>query len=202
MGDVQVLKQWINPLYLVPETIQQVQKAFTSNAEVQSIQLGQFLLQSQAEKLVKALEKMKWQEAYIPHMYSHKLSSNESALKELYTFLGTAGFKALLGTMLKRELKTVTPKAFLFEHGDYTLMHDALEEKKHILCTFDFTMRWPENSGGQQVFMHSSAEPLIFVPSFNALNIVSMSGDVRSFLKYVNCNAGKSKRFIVQVRME
>lgn len=196
------LNQWINPLYLVPETIAQVEKTFHSHKDIKSIQLGQFLLAGKAEKLQKALEKSKWAHAYVPHMYSYSITTNESAFKDFLALLNTNGFKTLIGTMIKKQIKVVRPHALSFVHKDYTLLHDNIDDKEHILCAFDFTKEWPENAGGQMIFTHPESEPMIFPPSFNAMNIVSVSKDVHMFVKYVNNNSAKKKIFVIEVNME
>ena len=196
------LKEWINPLYLVPETITQIEKTFNSHKEIKSIQLGQFLLASKAEKLQKALEKSKWAHAYVPHMYSYSITTNETNFKDFLALLNTNGFKTLLGTMIKKQIKTVKPHALSFGQKDYTLLHDNIDEKEHILCTFDFTKDWPKNAGGQMVFTHPEAEAMIFQPSCNALNIVAVSKDVHMFVKYINANAAKKRMIVIEVNME
>ena len=202
MADTQLLKQWVNPLYLLPETITQAQKTFNSHKHIRSIQLGQFFLAEKAEKIRKTLEKCSWNHAYIPHMYSYAILTNEKPLKEFYALLSSPGFKSLVGTMLKKQIKTVQPHALCFCHKDYTLLHDTIEERDYILCTFDFTKEWPENAAAQMIFTYPETDPLIFSTMFNAVNIVHITNDVHSFVKYVNCNAGKKKKFLIEVNME
>lgn len=197
-----VLKQWINPLYLLPETISQVEKTFYSHKNIKSIQLGQFLLANKAEILEKSLEKSKWEHAYVPHMYSYSIVTSGNIFKEFFALLNTHGFKTLIGTMIKKQIKNINPHALSFGHKDYTLLHDTIDEKEHILCTFDFTKEWSENAGGQMIFTHQDSEPMIFQPTFNAMNIVSVTKDVHMFVKYVNSNAAKKKMFLIEVNME
>lgn len=197
-----LLKQWINPLYLLPETIAQVEKTFYSHKDIKSIQLGQFLIREKAERIQKALEKSKWAHAYVPHMYSYTVATNESAFKDFFALLNTSGFKTLIGTMIKRQIKIVKPHAVSFSHKDYTLLHDGIDEIEHVLCTFDFSSEWPENAGGQMVFRHPEAEAMIFPPTFNALNIVAIEKEVHSFVKYINCHAAKKKMFLIEVNAE
>lgn len=198
MAEIQVLKQWINPQYLSAETMQQIEKHL-SQQPLPNIQLAQFLLPQKAEEIRKALEKTKWQHQYIPHMHSYALG-NDAALNSFFSFLNSNGFKVFLGTMLRKEIKTIEKEILLFQHRDYTLLHDSRQEKDAVLCCFDFTKDWPLGAGGETVVV-SKTEPLLFPRLFNALTLVHLKPDIHYFLKYVNAKAEKKKMFMVQCRL-
>lgn len=200
-GSVQVLKQWINPQYLSAETMQQIEKQFSSNP-VPHIQLAQFLLPQKAEEIRKALEKIKWQHQYIPHMHSYALgnASGNTPINQFFSFLDSNGFKVFLGTMLRKEIKTIEKEMLLFQHRDYTLLHDSRQEKDAVLCCFDFTKDWLLGAGGETVVV-SKTEPLLFPRLCNALTLVQLKPDIHYFLKYVNAKAEKRKIFLIQMRL-
>ena len=200
MGEVQLLKEWINPLYLVKETIAQIPPTFYAHQELPSIQLSNFFLEEKAEQVRKVLDKLSWKKNYIPHMHSFHKPTNEKALASLYSLVNSPGFKALLGTMLKKEFKNIIIEPLLFQHGDYTLLHDAHEQEKGIVCYLDFTKHWSEDFWGQLIFT-TKAEPIIFPRVFNAAHIVQITEDAQCFVKYVNSAAGKNKVYLVKVIM-
>lgn len=200
MGDVQLLKEWINPLYLVQETIAQISPTFYANQGLPSIQLSNFFLEGKAEQVRKILDNFSWEKNYIPHMHSFHKPANEKTLAFLYSLVNSSGFKSLLGTMLKKEFKNIIIEPLQFRHGDYTLLHDAHEQEKGVVCYLDFTKNWHDEAGGQLIFT-TTAEPIIFPRIFNAVHIVQITEDAQCFLKYVNSAAGKNNVYLVKVVM-
>ena len=201
MADIQLLKHWVNPQYLTTETIKQVEQTFQS-AAIPSVQLGSFLLPEKAAAVRKVIEKIKFSHEYIPHMHSYHTAAAEKPLAEFYAFLNSAGFKTLLGTMLRKEIKTVHPQLLVYEHKDYTLLHDTIEQRAATVLFFDFTKDWSEDAGGKTVFVSPKADPLIFPRMFNAICVAALLPDVHYFLKYVNGVAGKNKVYLVKVECD
>lgn len=201
MADIQILKNWVNPQYLSTETIKQVEQTFSS-AAIPSVQLGSFLLPEKAVAVRKAIEKIKFIHKYIPHMHSYHTAAAEKPLADFYAFLNSSGFKTLLGTMLRKEIKIVHPQLLIYEHKDYTLLHDTIEQRAATVLFFDFSKDWKEDAGGKTVFVNPNTEPLIFSRMFNAICIAALLPDVHYFLKYVNGVAGKNKVFLVRVECD
>lgn len=198
MADIQILKNWVNPQYLTTETIKQVEQAFHA-AAIPSVQLGSFLLPEKAAAVRKAIEKIKTTHEYIPHMHSYHTTDAQKPLADFYAFLNSSGFKTLLGTMLRKEIKTVHPQLLVYEHKDYTLLHDTIEERAETVLFFDFTKDWNDEAGGKTIFVNPNTDPLLFSRMFNAICVAALLSDVHYFLKYVNGVAGKNKVFLVRV---
>ncbi len=201
MVDIQLLKNWVNPQYLSTETIKQVEQAFHT-ATIPSVQLANFLLPEKAAAVKKAIEKIKLNYEYIPHMHSYHTAAAEKPLADFYAFLNSPGFKTLLGTMLRKEIKTVHPQLVVYEHKDYTLLHDTIEQRAATVLFFDFTKDWNDAAGGKTVFISPNSDPLIFPRMFNAICVAALVTDVHYFLKYVNGVAGKNKVYLVKVECD
>lgn len=202
MGNVQVIRQWINPKHLSSEAIQLVEKQFYAN-QVPSIQLADFFIQDKAEEVYRLLEKIKYNHDYIPHLHSYATVKIESVqvLKPFFSFLDSSGFKALIGTMLKHEIKTIEPQILMLQHKDYTLAQDSRILKDTLLFCFDFTQNWPADSGGKTGVLPGKSEQVFFNRMFNSLCIIKLKPDSHYFLKYINANAGRNKVFLVISQM-
>lgn len=198
MAEVQLLKNWVNPQYLSTETMKQIEQTFHSTA-IPSVQLANFLLPEKADAVYKRLEKLKLIHEYIPHMHSFHTADAEKQLAEFYSFLNSSGFKSLIGTMIKKEIKVVYQKVLVYEHTNYTLLHDIVEQRLGTVLFFDFTKSWNENAGGKTIFVSPNTEPLLFSRIFNAVTITALQPDVRYFVKYVNAEAKNNKVFLIKV---
>ncbi len=198
MGDVQVIRQWINPLYLVDETINQVMTTFYANTDCPNIQLSNFFLEQKAGQILRIFNRLPWKKQYLPNKHSFHQSTNDKMLSTFFTLLTSTGFNTLVSTMLRMELSTVKIEPLCFMHKDYTLLHDTYEQEKGIVCYFDFTKDWNESAGGQLISV-TKTEPLISTHVFNAAHIIQKKEDGQCFVKYVNSAAGKKKVYFVKV---
>jgi hypothetical protein len=188
MANVNLLKESINPLYLLPKNIKAITKEFKTTGYVQ---LADFLTEKKMATLLKNLKKIKVAKSYEPdlHRYSH------GALKKL--LFSDATFGALLATLFSCEGHTDF-EVFEFGVGDYTLLHDIEHDKEGVLVWLDCTKDWNAEAGGMTVVTSEENDPLLFAPTFNALHAVRITRDLGSFVKYVNCFAGKKKLLLVK----
>jgi len=186
--DVELLKQWINPLYLLPENITKIQQALRNDGY---IQLAEFVLQTP--------KKLSWKKSYIPdmHSYQHAALNQDKKVEE---FIMSPAFFSLIGTMIGKHVKKVTVEFLLFQHRDYTLMHDAVSHKG-MMFWLDFTKEWDTDFGGQTVFFSDKA-PLIFTSAFASLYFVALQKNMHMFTKYVNCCAEKKELFLLRGFLE
>lgn len=194
------IREWINPLYLSSQTLQEVNTAFNHAQPFPFIQLGNFFLEQQAEKIMTAALKAKKNQEYIPHMHSYcnVTLDKDKELKQCSEFLKSTGFLSLLGTMIKQQCKKAEVEMCIFNHGNYTLLHDTALQKHGIFCFIDLTKNWPAEANGQTVFVNETgAEPVIFRRAWNTLNIVQLNSNTHSFLKYVNAASGKKSIILI-----
>jgi Rps23 Pro-64 3,4-dihydroxylase Tpa1-like proline 4-hydroxylase len=190
--DVDLLKSWINPLYLLPQNIKGIATQLSSEGYVQ---LADFFEEKMVKTVVKDVKATKVGKSYQPdlHRYQHG-----PVTKKLDSFIQSVAFRALLGTMVGQDVKKVDLEVLYFCAGDYTLLHDMEYGTEGLLLWFDFTADWEENFGGMTVCNEEGNDPLLFAPAFNALHVVSVGKDTGMFVKYVNCLAGKKKIIMVK----
>jgi hypothetical protein len=186
--EVELLKQWINPLYLAPQNITKIQQRFRNDGY---IQLAELVLQTP--------KKLSWKRSYIPdmHSYQHAALGQDKKVEE---FITSPAFFSLVGTMIGKNVKHVTAEFLLFQHRDYSLIHDSVSHKG-IMFWVDFTKEWDNNFGGQTVFFSDSA-PLIFTSAFASLYLVALQKHMHMFTKYVNCCAGKKELLLLRGFLE
>lgn len=203
MGNKIALQEWINPLYLTPQTLQQIHTAFSQAQPFPFIQLGNFLLEQKAESLRTALLKAKKVETYIPHMHSYSTIKEDKTIAAYKEFFENSGFLTLLGTMIKQPCKKATVSCKSFEQRNYTLLHDTVQQKEGIYCFLDVTKDWPAQANGQTIFVsETGAEPVIFSRAWNTLNIVKRTANTHSFVKYVNAAAGNKEVLLMELHVE
>ncbi len=191
--NINILKQWVNNLYLIPNNIDAAAEQFTVNGHVH---ITDFFVEKKATELSTKLKKATWKESYEPdlHKYCHA--------KITESFLQSAIFRTLLGKMLKTNGEKSTFEALQFGHGDYTLLHDKEHGKQGIFVWFDFTKDWQKDAGGMTVFTEEDKDPLLCVPTWNRFNAVHIKKQTGIFTKYVNCHAGKKKIILLKCWMK
>ena len=102
--------------------------------------------------------------------------------------------RILISFITKQQLKITEMSFKAFEHGDYTLLYDDLNQSG-ILALLDVSS-WKEEWGGYTSFVADN-EVFRLVPQKNSLFIVNHDG-LKHFVKYVNHHA-KGKRFFVEM---
>ncbi len=195
--ELALLKSWLQPSYLSSSILQQITKTFSQQ---NYIQLADFFQEKQAFHVIQRLQLLFWNHSYNPDMHSYSHAPIDS-LKDFSAFLHSPVFCAFVGTLVSKDVKKITAEALLFQHGDYTLMHDAQHREAGILFWFDFTQKWDSGAGGQTVVFHKES-PLVFAPRWNSLQLVRLQKHQQIFTKYVNSLAGKKKLVMVKGMLE
>jgi Rps23 Pro-64 3,4-dihydroxylase Tpa1-like proline 4-hydroxylase len=191
--ELALLKSWLQPSYLSSSILQQIAKTFSQQ---QYIQLADFFQEKQVLQIVQGLQLLSWKHSYNPDMHSYSHAPIDP-LKDFSAFLRSPVFCAFVGTLVGKDVKKITAEAFLFQHGDYTLLHDAEQRETGVLFWFDFTQEWDSAAGGQTIVVHRDA-PLIFAPKWNSLQLIHLQKQQQFFTKYVNAFAGKKKLVLVR----
>lgn len=116
------------------------------------------------------------------HPYKYKYFTAES--KEMHAFINGKYFKNLIGKILNLKNYKIRYGIRKFESGNYTLLHDAGNEKPGVDFTVDFSKPM-ENFGGNTVYLTQKEELLILNPSPNTLSFVDRRKGMMSYTKYV-----------------
>ncbi len=149
------------------------------------MQLRDFLSREEVEKF----QRLKWGVQYEP-----KTCSYRRAVPPLCT--RSKSFLAVVRQVVgKRNVKVWECRAF--EHGDYTVLYDALKPGKGVALFLDMNA-CQEEWGGYSVFLRNGKEVVRLVPRANTLTLVSQSG-LKSFVKYVNYKARHPRVFLYGV---
>lgn len=130
---------------------------------------------------------LKFKRVYVPGKFSYSISK-APVLKEFQAILQKLTGKKFTFSMMK------------FEHGDYTVLYDALKPAKGIVVMLDF-FDLDESWGGCTSFMKNNEELFRVVAKQNSLTIINQSG-FRSFTKYVNHHATHPRVFLYGVQQK
>lgn len=147
-----------------------------------NLQLMSFL----SAEAFNSFKNLKFKRVYIPGKYSYSIAK----APEL-------GLQPVLQKLTGKKFKFSILK---FEHGDYTVLYDALRPAKGfvvMLDLFDFDESW----GGYTSFVKDNKEMVRVVAKQNALIIINQSG-LRSFTKYVNHHATHPRIFLYGVQQK
>ena len=161
------------------ETLQQAARSFKLSGNLQ-------LLSFLSASAFNSFKNLKFKRVYFPGKYSYSIA------KALALKLQPILFK-LTGKKFRFSM-------FKFEHGEYTVLYDALRPAKGIVAMldlFDFDESW----GGYTSFMKGGEELFRVVAKQNALTIINQSG-LRSFTKYVNHHATHPRIFLYCVQQK
>lgn len=127
------------------------------------------------------------------HPYKHKYFTAES--KEMRAFINGKYFKNLIWKILNLKNYKIRHEIRKFEHGNYTLLHDADDESPGIDFIIDFSKQ-AGNFGGNAIYLTKKEELLILSPSPNTLSFVGRRKSMMSYTKYVQ---HRQKYPIIQV---
>jgi hypothetical protein len=83
-----------------------------------------------------------------------------------------------------------------FRSGDYTLMHDNVQEEPGLDLIFSVTSspEWQDHSGGSLMYLDGQDTLLTVDPEQNKLTLVYRDDGVLRYVKYVNHQAGANER--------
>ncbi len=195
MDKIKLLKSWINNNYLNPQTIVTIKQSFQNN-NPKSIQLNHFLIEYKFKKLQKSILKSKFELNYKPDCCSfYKTKKTNKSVNDFIKFIQSNEFSSLISFIYNKKTKFKSFEVIRFEHGNYTLLHDEINDPKQLRLIFDFTNYWSDKSGGYNSYIYDSEEILRINPTRNSLSLIDLNGKIKSFVKYVN-NKSKNNQAI------
>ncbi len=162
-------------------------KIFAKN---KSIQLKQFVQQAQYEKLCRSIERLQWKKKIEYDKFNYKTAPLP---KELLEFFQSQDFLETVLILSGKTPKEVICELRLFEHENYTLLHDEIVQPEGIAFELEFTPIWNEKWGGCTSFVRKKKEFARITPTPNTLTIVQQDKNTKSFVKYVNHLAENKK---------
>ena len=168
----------INPIYT--QEAKAIKKALDQE---RIIILHNFLTTTFANNLSIKQKSENWKKEYVPDKYRRE-RAQQFRSNEITRFI-----RQITGIR-----KKIVSFAFRFGSGDYTLLNDA-QPPISIFVDLDLTKQWNSKWGGYTVLERNNEEPAIIPSKFNSLIIAR---DVREFVKYVNHDAGRSKRILIR----
>lgn len=169
----------INPVY-DEETLNEAKISFKLSGNLQ-------LLSFLSSKGLEHFKHSRFKRVFIPEEYSHSVAK-APAIKGLQSILQKLTGKKFTFSVLK------------FEHGDYTVLYDALKPAKGVAVILDLA-DFDESWGGYTSFMKDSEELFRVVAKQNSLTLVNQSG-LKSFTKYVNHHAQHPRIFLYGVQQK
>ena len=116
------------------------------------------------------------------HPYKCKYFTSKS--KEMRAFISGKYFKSLIEKILNLKNCKIKHEIRKFEHGNYTLLHDADDERPGVDFIIDFS-KPTKSFGGHTVYLSQKEELLILNPSPNTLSFVDRRRGMMSYTKYV-----------------
>jgi hypothetical protein len=192
-----LLADWLNPAYLRPAAVAKAQAAFRAAEPLQSIQLREFFQPRRAAALRACLEAQPVRRTLVPDRHSYREGTVPAELAE---FLRAPAFASLLRFITGSAAPAGAPVLRSFGHRDYTLMHDKALERPGTDLVLHFGPPWNPAWGGSLFYFAGGEELLSIPPTGNSLSLVRRPRGVRTFVKYVNHHAGRSRFWQVQAR--
>jgi len=154
----------------------------------QGIQLQQFLHPQYYQQLLSEIQKAKLSPIELRDKFNY-FGAKSAALN----FFSKPQFLSFASAITSQVLTHCEVSVRLFMHRNYTLMHDDVDTSK-VEFYLDCTPEWNEKNGGAITLLSSEGEALRIPTSANTL-ILGQSG--RSYVKYVNNNAGNDGRLLI-----
>ena len=191
------LSEWLNPVYLKPDTQKQIKRHFVEN---DSVQLQDFLLPERYEALVAALASCKaWTHAGPANRRQYdatKPAAATGALRDTMSLFLSPVWAAFVASLSNIKVVQARVEARRFGPDSYTLTQDAEELASQTVLDALLSVApadWPEEAGGTTTYLAPDGELLSTAPEPNALTLAYRSGSeevpVMRFTKYVSRSA-------------
>ncbi len=185
----------INKYYL--ENVEKIKSSFHEKKDFPHVILFDFFDDEQYSRVKKILEKIPLKKEKKPlfHSYAHARLS-----PELQNVFSSSEFTGFIKTIIGQKFKLLNLTIYSFSARDYTLLNDSYKEKPGMDLIFDFTEKWDSSGGGQVTYVNGTGDALKLPIKANSLLIIRRQKNVQRFVKYVNHNAGKERRWFVLIR--
>lgn len=182
----------LNKTYLEKKAQENIRKLFNQEG---SIQLRAFFGHQSYLRLLDTIKRKKFKRFYKSNLYAyHAVSIHEKESADLLAYF--------FYSLFKKKPTLVSARAYSFQHGDYTLLHDATAETPGILFLIELTPHWESTYGGYHSFIQKNKELLRIYPVGNTLTLIRTQKDTRSFIKYINHTARPHKRSFILYRYQ
>ena len=173
----------INKIYLEEEVQEQIRETLEKE---EAVQLREFLEPKVYQSLKKELEKKKYKKEYSPLERSYSTTNVEQ--NQLISEIEQILVK-----------KAKSAKVEKYRKGDYTLLSDE-DQEEEIIAILDFSENWPEEVGGEHIFLEEGKELIRIPPQTNTLSIITIKNKMRHFLNYINHKANSNKLLFIKVK--
>jgi hypothetical protein len=197
LPSLEILAKWVNPVYL--KYIGQIRSKFHEDSHVQ---LKDFLLEYQYEKIGTAIKGLKWVYSGIPNRALFRVpsfaSDSDSLLivSEFCCFIGSETFRKFINDCVSvtSHISIVEPcRTAAYMRGDYNLMYDGKCSGESIDVYFSVPLgddeEWDSEWGGLLHYISDENTLLSLFPESNTLDIVKRQDNVQSFVQLVNHKA-------------
>ena len=169
----------INTLYLDGGILKSANKTF-NNQNPRNIRLEKFFQPAVFSILQDKLYNLKFKLKFHPYKYKYFTAKST----EINSFLNGRYFKNIVQSIIGLKNYKIKYEIRKFEHGNYTLLHDAEKGKPGIDFVIDFS-KSNENFGGFTVYLTETEELLQLNPSSNTLSFIERNKNVMKYTKYV-----------------
>lgn len=169
----------INTLYMDNGVLKSAAKTYSSQ-NPRNIRLENFFQKAVFSLLRDKLHSSQFSLKFHPYKYKYHTAKS----KEIDSFIKGRYFKDLINKTLgikKYEIKYEIKK---FEPGDYTLLHDAEEERHGVDFAIDFS-QGKEYFGGYTSYLTEKEELLTVIPKPNTLSFIERKNGIIKFTKYL-----------------
>lgn len=178
-----MLKDWINPKYL--ENIDSISNQFLSAIPFEHISLNDFLIESKADELLKAVSKLDYyleDHDLYQFMRTKNISDEKGIIEEFSKFLESNEFKQYIekitNVKTKNEVLDLHSLKLLDTH--YLLPHDDQVEERALAFIFNLTRDFKKSDGGSlNLFESEKNRPKKIVkeiiPKFNQFNLFKVT---------------------------
>ena len=191
----------INKAYVDGESLLKIQNTFRTEG---TALLFNFFDDETLLEIKKAINHLSFKEEKEILKQSYAQAQMDSVLKKNFQGKEFLGF---LSFILNRKLLAPLFSVYSFTWKNYTLLHDAAQEKPGIDIIFDFAAlhheQWNESWGGVITYVDGSGEFRRLPVQQNVLALVQRkTTEEQRFVQYVNHHAEGKKRFFVMGQLK
>ncbi len=193
-----VLKNWLNPIYVSEKKISQVREAFSKNKPFSHYIFEDFLVAEKALELRKTLMRLPFSEKDADLFFFAQtedlLQVNEPLIKEFLEMLQSDKLLSLIATITGKQLvKKIDAFGAVYPSTGYLLPHDDMLEGRAIAYVYNLSQGFKKSDGGAlELFSTKNHIPQevvqSYVPKWNSLVIFEVSPDSFHQVSEVNTN--------------
>ncbi len=161
----------------------------------QSVQLQDFLEKPAFVQLARDAAAAPRNCVAVSHMHIYDTLAPTKSMTAFEQFLSSPFFAGIVSSLAGKKIQYHSMQWFSFGHGQYTLLHDSLQQEPGLYLFFDCA-QWNPEWGGFTSFIQDNEEVARILPRQNTATFISIGEGTRYFSRYVTHHAKRHRRIL------